>query len=98
MEWRRSGQTQVGAAAAESTLACGNIFRAPVQVAKSTGCGGIDGMRVGDLPACLEEYWPRIHGELRRGRHKPQLVESQIIPKPVVREERNREAPLCPDE
>jgi len=59
-----------------------NMLTALDQVISNKGCGGVDGMTVEDLPACLKEKWPQIREELRNGSYKPQPVKRVTIPKP----------------
>src|ERR1700739_3224880 len=51
-----------------------NLKRALAQVKRNKGTAGIDGMNVGDLPACLKEHWPGIRAQLLDGTYKPQPV------------------------
>src|SRR5215204_2617882 len=51
-----------------------NLKQALAQVKRNKGAAGVDGMRVGDLPAHLKEHWPTIRAQLLEGTYKPQPV------------------------
>ena len=58
-----------------------NLKQALAQVKRNKGAAGVDGMRVGDLPAHLKEHWPTIRAQLLEGTYKPQPVRRVEIPK-----------------
>src|SRR5215211_1376348 len=58
-----------------------NLKQALAQVKRNKGAAGVDGMRVGDLPAHLKEHWPTILAQLLEGTYKPQPVRRVEIPK-----------------
>src|SRR5947207_1932204 len=65
----------------EAMVECENLKQALAQVKRNKGAAGVDGMRVGDLPAHLKEHWPAIRAQLLDGTYKPQPVRRVEIPK-----------------
>jgi RNA-directed DNA polymerase len=59
-----------------------NLKRALQRVKSNKGSAGVDGMTIDDLPAYLNEHWPAIRDQLRRGTYQPQPVRRVEIPKP----------------
>jgi RNA-directed DNA polymerase len=59
-----------------------NCLRALKRVKVNQGSPGIDGMKVGELPAYLKQHWPVIREQLLSGTYRPQPVRRVEIPKP----------------
>lgn len=58
-----------------------NMKKALKRVRSNRGSPGVDGMTVDDLPAYLEEHWPKIEEQLLTGSYRPQSVKRVEIPK-----------------
>jgi len=66
----------------EEVLRRENLRRAYQRVRSNAGAAGVDGMAVRDLPAYVQQEWPRIREELLSGTYQPQPVRKVEIPKP----------------
>jgi RNA-directed DNA polymerase len=66
----------------EEVLRRENLLDAHARVLSNGGAPGIDGMTVEALRPYLQENWPRIREELRKGTYKPSPVRRIEIPKP----------------
>jgi len=66
----------------EAIVAAENMRQAMARVVANRGSPGIDGMRVEELPAYLEEQGPHLVEQLLAGRYQPQPVKRVAIPKP----------------
>ena len=59
-----------------------NLEEARRRVKANKGSPGVDGMTVHDLPDYLQQNWPTLREQLRRGTYKPRPVRRVEIPKP----------------
>ncbi len=66
----------------EEVLRRENLRRAYQRVRSNGGAAGVDGMTVRELPAYIQQEWPRIREELLSGTYQPQPVRQVDIPKP----------------
>ena len=66
----------------EEVLRRENLRRAYQRVRSNGGAAGVDGMTVRELPAFVQQEWPRIREGLLSGRYQPQPVRKVEIPKP----------------
>lgn len=66
----------------EEVLRRENLQRAYQRVRSNNGAAGVDGMAVQELPAYLQQEWPRIREALLNGTYQPQPVRKVEIPKP----------------
>src|SRR6266545_955142 len=66
----------------EAVVTAANMRRAMKRVQANKGSPGVDGMTVQEMPAYLEQEWPRLREELLEGRYRPQPVRRVDIPKP----------------
>jgi group II intron reverse transcriptase/maturase len=66
----------------EAVVAAPNMRRALKRVRANQGSAGVDAMSVEELPAYLEQAWPRIRQELLGGTYRPEAVRRVEIPKP----------------
>jgi RNA-directed DNA polymerase len=88
-----AGETEAGAAKAclerpavagpsmEEVVERENLKKALARVKRNKGAAGVDGMTVGELPACLKQHWLTIRAQLLDGTYKPQPVRRVEIPK-----------------
>jgi len=58
-----------------------NLTMAYKRVVGNKGAAGIDGMKVIDLKAHLQENWTLILDQLTKGTYQPQAVKGKEIPK-----------------
>ena len=66
----------------EQVVERGNMWRAYDRVLRNKGAPGADGMRVQDLKAWLQTYWPSVKAALLAGSYLPREVRAVDIPKP----------------
>lgn len=59
-----------------------NMHLAYRRVTRNKGSAGIDGMRVEQLKAYLQQHWPTLKQQLLDGHYQPQPVRKVEIPKP----------------
>ena len=60
----------------------GNLWLAYERVIRNQGAAGVDGIRIPEFKAHLQQHWPTIKAKLRAGTYIPQAVRRVDIPKP----------------
>jgi RNA-directed DNA polymerase len=66
----------------EQVVERGNMWKAYERVRRNKGAPGADGIRVDDLKAWLQAYWPSVKAALLAGSYLPREVRAVDIPKP----------------
>jgi retron-type reverse transcriptase len=64
----------------EEVLSPSNLSAAWKQVRSNKGAAGVDGMKVGDFPAFIQNHWETIRAKLEAGTYVPSPVKRVWIP------------------
>lgn len=77
------GQTKAeGLRLMEAAVERSNLWRAYERVVRNKGAAGVDGLRVSEFKAWLQQHWPRVKAALLAGDYMPAAIRKVDIPKP----------------
>ncbi len=66
----------------EAVVERNNLWRAYERVMRNKGAAGVDGLRVSELKAWLQQHWPSVKAALLAGGYIPAAIRKVEIPKP----------------